>query len=786
MNFGFNPLSNYLSKNGVEVSDWGIEESSSTPTLSTYSNFPPQQFPEHEEDFQYYYQKYDNQIMASTEDFSKYIKKYLSMERINDEFWEKFKYNLIVSDLLDDSMVLSKNEQALTTLLANLKAEKVSHKTLRLPTYINSLNFDGTQLKIVDKKYELRYSTIFNKSNYLLLVINLIVFLLKQCQISNAHKVVHANQLKMFKVLLIISTKLIKFRKFKLLVYTNRLKSCLDEFLKFSYQMNKNLISNLILVKEEVYNFLDRAQHDNFKQELKRNLLHTLNFLIFDLRTAIVNLIPYMNGDLLEQYCTINNINLNILNQTFDADDNAIEEIKFNINKFNHLRKFLICQLLTINDAPIKKTYFIYKLTDIFHMDENFNHDNRTLTSIEKLHLLETTVSAHNRVLHNFNTFFENYEKSSPKRIDEKQDLAINNAETKDDNLMALINKLDKITTNMRFFHKYNQATKSLNDIDELHEKLEIFNQFNDELNAVKELYQVNVNDLNNDIYNQDRTKQGLGSPRTMSDSGCYSPSSEPFGLKSFHNSSIKKRYSLPSSVKSNSPRIDEGIEPVASSGKKYKRLSTGLQLGLLTVFEDPAKASQNSRLTHTRNTSSSSRSGTNFSPVSYDDNYINMLPPAGYESYNQSTLDQLSSAQTKKLSFGNLRNSNRFSLNSVNSNVSGLTDLISSTHITSYDDDDDGLVKHSFEDKSHISKEELKLKLEESFNRIYNLESENKLLKNESKPQANELPNTIKPISEDKSNDNAPASLERSKDLSLPSSFLSELENTLDRKVGP
>lgn len=73
------------------------------------------------------------------------------------------------------------------------------------------------------------------------------------------------------------------------------------------------------------------------------------------------------------------------------------------------------------------------------------------------------------------------------------------------------------------------------------------------------------------------------------------------------------------------------------------------------------------------------------------------MLPPTGYESYNQSTLDQLSNSQAKKLSFGNLRNSNRFSLNSVNSTVSGLTDFISSTHLTCYDDDDDGLVKDSF-----------------------------------------------------------------------------------------
>jgi hypothetical protein len=830
MNFGFNPVSNYLSKNGMEISDWGIEENASTPTLSTHSNFPPQRnFPDHEEDFQYYYQKNDNQIIGSTENFSKYIKKYLSMESLNEVFWEKFKYNLIVSDLLDDSMVLSKNEQALSTLLSNLKKQKLSYKTHHLPTYINSLNFDGTQLKIVDKKYELRYSTIFNKSNYLLLVINLIIFLLKQCQLSKIHhhKIIYLKQLKMFKVLLIISTKLVKFRKFKLLIYTNRTKNYLDDFLVSNYQLNKKLISNLILVKElEMFNFLDKSQHDAFKQELKDNVLNALSFITFDLKTAITKLIPFMNGDLLEQYCTINNINLNILNQSFenhlngtivstdpeDQHNQELEEITFNINKFNQLRKFLICQFLTINDAPIKKTYFIYKLTDIFHIEENFNHDNRTLTSIQKLSLLEKTLSAHNQVLHNFITFFDNYDKSSSKKLDKTQDLSvINNVEEmKDDNLITLIHKLDKLTTNLKFFHKYNQSTKSLNNIDEMQEKLEIFNQFNDELNAVKELYQVNMNDLNNEMCQRNRLNLSLTSPRsTFSDSGCYSPSSEPFGLKSFQNSSIKKRYSLPSSIKSNSPHLDEKLETernVASSGKKYKHLSTGLQLGLLTVFEDPTKKGKTTRNPPTQNTSSSSaRPGANYSPVSYDDNYINMLPPTGYESYNQSTLDQLSNSQAKKLSFGNLRNSNRFSLNSVNSTVSGLTDFISSTHLTCYDDDDDGLVKDSFgseKNSLHISKEELKLKLEESFNRIYNLESENNLLKlNEnSLLKLNERVKPIHPVPEDNtinhsSKDNKIINHSKNNKIDLTTNssnsedshntFLSELESKLHKKVG-
>lgn len=78
--------------------------------------------------------------------------------------------------------------------------------------------------------------------------------------------------------------------------------------------------------------------------------------------------------------------------------------------------------------------------------------------------------------------------------------------------------------------------------------------------------------------------------------------------------------------------------------------------------------------------------------------------------------------------------NQNRYSLNSLQSNISGITDLIS-TNLTSYGDEDQtDQVPEGGNANSNIqnplSKEDLKLKLEESFNRIYNLENENKLLK--------------------------------------------------------
>ena len=122
--------------------------------------------------------------------------------------------------------------------------------------------------------------------------------------------------------------------------------------------------------------------------------------------------------------------------------------------------------------------------------------------------------------------------------------------------------------------------------------------------------------------------------------------------------------------------------------------------------------------------------------------------------------------------------------------------DLISSTHITSYDEEDvqDGLINDSIRDKSslQISKEELKLKLEESFNRIYNLESENKLLKL-NKNTTNSDHDTVK-FDNASMNEHLETSVENRasqdssnefEDSGLAKPFLTELEQSLSSHHG-
>ncbi|KAK6459072.1 Mysoin-binding motif of peroxisomes-domain-containing protein [Scheffersomyces xylosifermentans] len=921
----------HQSNAGTSVSgadDWGIEENVSTPSVSQHNYFTNQlhpihsissnphledfaspqfpqygshhgnfQYPQHnnyqhshhshqhyehslqyhyehkdQPDFSYYYKKYTpHPIEGNTDNFSKFIFKYLTLDKIEDKFWEKFKYNLVTSDLLDDTMILSKNEQAFTALEATLSQQKQDHDHRRT-TLVSTLNFDGSQLEVLEKQYRLKYSGRYGNMNYIILVINMIMYLLKQQQrvYLNKPAIPHHSQMKMFKVTLIIASKLIKYKKFKLLVMSQRNLALLNQFLLSNFDINKRLIQKLIALKElEVFYYINRkvsqkekAERESYKHDLRSHLGSSLHFLILCMRTSISKLLPYLNGDLFEKYCSLNNIDIHFLTIEYEVDDsemtepnssnhseyNSLDEIVFNMNKFNQLRKLFICQLLTLNESPVKHNFFTYTLMDQFPGADV--QDDLSMKDLMKMTLLKDIFEEHNQTSNTFISLFKNFESinrdenafgnkfSMPQ---ENQDIltiksnqlhANNNNDTSeeynDTNLVTLINKLSNLTTNLKYFQKYNKSTTE--NIDELNEKLMIFNKFNDDLQAIKAAYSLNVKDLNAEIYQL--SNQEPPSP-SVSNSSLTSPRSSTisangeFNLKSFHNSSIKKRFSLPVSV----PPLKSPItSPVAqnieagsndrissdrthapeanvssSSGKKYKRLSTGLQLGLLTVFEEPKQEGarpQNGNYRHSSGSNSGRRSGQHFlrslgnaGGVSYDDNYVNILPPANYETYNQATYEQLSNNGNKKLSFTNFRNSNRFSLNSVNSNISGLTDLISSTQITSYDDDDiDGLVKGTkSDDKSQeISQEELKLKLEESFSRIYNLENENKILKL-NKNMTNSDHDTIKyengSVSEQQSNSNDNThQLDNKKncekEFKLNGPFLSELERSLAHKI--
>lgn len=747
-----------------EIGSWGIEDALSSASSATKYNSPYLHgtagisgyfAPPPQRDFSYYFSRY-NQVDArpSTELFSQFIKKYLSTHNLTGEFWERFKYQLIISNLMDDSLILSKNEQALNNLVANSKEPATSRLT-------KLLNFDGTELFVVKKYYLLRFPEKYYNTQMVLQVINLIIFLMKQNMAETSHLLARSKH-KMFRILLIISTRMVQFKRIGLRIKANKILNCIEEFLKLNYKINKKLISHMIRAKElAVFSGTTMAPSGDSGRLLK-TLDETLSFLIFNSHSSIVRLLPFLNGTTFEQYCHINNIDIHSISKPIDDKHQSIETLRLKLDRFHKLRKLLLCQLLTISEQP-HYNFFLSKTWELFNLPQSETRElcNTPISVLEKFIILEELLHEHNHAVSNFNDLFDRYERfhQNSNRATELENSDVLQVEGPtpgiDTNMDVLIQKLNGLATNFDYFRKYNQSVSSIVNIDELNEKMMIFQQLGEELKQSMQVYQLTLGDLNHDIY----LKTGYGEPdRTPSSSASTSRRSSrncgEFSPKTFHttNNALKKRFSLPVQP----PAGDKGASESQSSSqkskvsdkleKKYKRLSTGLQLGLLTVFEEPnknAKAGESPR-------------------AAFDDNYISMSPSSNYyEGFNQAAFESLSNLR--------MRNSrlsvNRFSLNSLTSNISSLSDLVSSTHVTSFAEDDETKKSPS------LSKEELRNKLEESFARIYRLESENKTLK-----ESTVTSDTVQSVVVEEGNE-ASAS-------ELAPSFLGELESALTSKL--
>ena len=472
--------------------------------------------------------------------------------------------------------------------------------------------------------------------------------------------------------------------------------------------------------------------------------------------------------------CSVNNVNWS---SVFDHDSSTkgasfCQELTRKLARFNQIRKLFICQLLVLNE-PVQSNFFTSKLIDDFEI--NTNNDIRMHTIAMLANLLKKT----NSIMKASDIFFENCTDLRHGELANQDVLQLllfpkdsiqSELVVSDTDLLHIIDKLTTLTTNLKYFQKYNASTSNVTDIDELNEKLFIFTKFSDEIDSIKEVLQVSANDFENSI-NPTR------SPSSLNNSSRRSLGS--FNLKSFHTlqgNSHKKRFSLPPGISvpglnaenktSNKPLLSSPITLSSpsnlsrgtSDNKKYKRLSTGLPIGLLTVVEEPSK--RNDKPNGTQSTRTTPK--TVNPSVSYDDNYINIMPSNTFmaESYNQATLDSLltnnNNDHLKKI-LGKEFNS-RYSLNSMNSNVSGISEMIVSTEASTVDECSKSNLRESLETNNSveeeginlppISSEKLKLQLEDKFRQIY--DQENPTVQGESLDIVDGEISTITPMAED------------------------------------
>lgn len=688
-------------------------------------------------------------ITATTENFHKFITKYLSFRDFKSLVLDKFKYNLVVSNLLDESLVLSKNEQALTNL-----QELSSQQDGTLPDLFTCWRNDTTiKVQVILRQYRLSSSRLLGNPCLLLNTISLIIFLLKQ-NMSLRSLLPHITRVRIFRILLIVSSKIVNFKRIWTSVEASKIIRNLDDFTITNCKINKAIITNILSIKElEMFTFLNESGSTprtpaEYSNDLKAHLNGILESLILNAKYSIRKLLPLSNGDILEKYCDINNIPLgSMLNLLEPSDVLSVEYLTSKLSLFNGLRRFLVCQLLTLHD-PHMHNFFILKLCDYF----NVNLDNYPtfISSSYKLKVFcdifqEHASSLKQILIHNSqfkamrcydqavdyvnDDVLSSINQQPPEKFAE--DFSFSDSDLP---LSQLIDKLQSLATSLKYFKKYKNSIVSNENAEEHEEKISIFDLFDKELKGINNLYKSCVNDLNHEF---NVNFLGGSAPSSCSTSNRNSYNIEQFNPKAFHTASRSSRRQV-------SFLANKIEEPVAATDKRLKRLSVGLQLGLLTVVEEPIKRLPRTELTR----------GT------YIDK--NRLPNL------QDTFDiKAYEALTKRTE---MKASNRYSMYSLNSNISGISDLIASTNITT-DCESPDLTKLNETDPSYMSKTEFKEKLEESYSRVLNLQNDSD-------------PTLVEPIVYSEHEKNNLESDLLSSNVIKDAAFLSDLEKSLNIKT--
>lgn len=752
MSFGPSIFSNYT----PAEADWGIEEfpasrryNSATGSELSYPlrlQYHPLDSAQGREGL-----KLDDDcpvISATTENFHKFITKYLCFKDFKFLVLDKFKYNLVVSNLLDDSLVLSKNEQALT----NLQQLK-QHNPFSIQLHNQESNL---KLSVTLRLYRLSISRLLNSSTLLLNTISLIIFLLKQ-NMNLRSLLPHLTRLRIFRILLIVSTKIINFRRIWTSVEASKIIRNLDDFTISNCKINKAMITNILSIKElEMFSFLNETSATlktptEYCSDLKTHLNGILESLILNVKFSIRKLLPLTNGEILEKYCEINKIPLGtLLNLLERPDVLSLEYLTSRLSLFNGLRRLLVCQLLTLHE-PHKHNFFILKLCDHF----NVNLDNfptfvsssyklkvfcevfqEHSTSLEQILILNSQFKAMSSLNQAVDHVNDDVLASKNQQSQEKftQDFSFSESDLP---LSQLIDKLQSLITGLKYFKKYKNSIANNESAEEHEEKISIFELFEKELNGIKSLYKSCASDLTHEF---NVNFLGESAPSSCSTSNRNSFNMEQFNLKAFHTSSRSSRRHVSFNQTEEAPTIVD---------KKIKRQSLGLQIGLLTVFEELSKRLPKPEIS--RGTSNDNKAN---SP-----NILEVFDIKAYEALTRRS-------ETKP--------SNRYSMYSLNSNISGLSDLIASTNVTTECGSPD-ISKPNESDTNPMSKTQLKEKLEENYTRVLNMPSDSMSTRFSKEPM--------------KFNRHEEPDLENdilTSNVIKDASFLNDLENTLNIKTSP
>lgn len=451
----------------------------------------------------------------------------------NMAFFDEFRYILVSSQLLDETIMVSKFAQRkkMKSLLDLRKSSKEFGQiiTMNAKYQITSLINDFNVIKTWGL---IRH---INK--------NLHKYSLKQIRLVFIVSMIHLNYIMRANItrLQIIQTKLL-----------NQLKKFIKTFQNFDVLIQK-LITKYKEIK--IYNNII-PNHQLTTSENPDHIYDTITSSLILSTNSLMNtlsmLLPFTNGAELENYCGIYNIEITELGfqieelKPFKVDNDPIDLLTSKFKKFQFLTRFFIVVLLALNQQTFVHSPFLNKVFGIFqiHTRKDCSLINKLVLISNNLDNLQQTGLNMNKIIEGSTTFNSNNVTTTIRPTNKSTD--------------PLLNKLKELELQIILLRR----NKDPQQLKELGLTLE-------SLTTLYKKEQLNSNPKS--LLTVGKRNNRLSLPPTSN-------------------------YSYPVQQRSKS-----------TSHKNYKRLSTGFALPLLTVTEEDETPSKRA--------------------VSYDDNYLNIMP---------------------------------------------------------------------------------------------------------------------------------------------------------------
>jgi hypothetical protein len=536
--------------------------------------------------------------VSITQILRKVLSQFHELDGQFENFQDEFKYILITSQLLDETLLISKYKKKISSL----------HLKVRDSLIVTRF---GIRFKQMQSQYSMN-GNYLNSISYL----RIICFLR---YLSINHDKFNRGQLKSILIIITVNIYgLANIRSFSLKVIETVILNGLRRFIKNYQKLDISIIKLMNNFKElSIFpnltnNTVPTQSTDLQKSEEIYDVLNsTLILSVNGIINNIVNIFHCINSSGLKNYCEIYNIQLEELNyhlssKSCNSSTSDYDKMSQNLKKFLYLRRFFICCLLSTNEVDSDPTY-LHKISRIFHIPEpqsshisdNFERFSAISKALQNLYKFSETVS------NNLNGFMA---KENSRVLGGKDTSTIMPTSQTPSHLIKLTHKLKEIQLNLA----------TLDDNNSIDDQIQEFAKIGELLTSVHNIY-------NQDLTNLQKSSQ-TNKPFHLAQRSYSSPLDN-------RSSSIllskRKRFSLPPqqqfTLQARSSPTSGSMSPASpststpsSTPKSYKRLSTGLSIPLLTVMENENDIFDASSV----------------KKVSYDDNYINITPSLQSPSY--------------------------------------------------------------------------------------------------------------------------------------------------------